>query len=278
MGSKAVFFDIDGTIWDWRRNIPDSFKTAIKMLRANGHMAFLCSGRARGNIRSAELLDIGFDGIVAACGGYVEIDNEVLYEYHVPKEVVKLIVETVNECKMPVVLEGSKRHWVSDKGFENDAFVALMMKELADDAVLFNTYSDDMDINKFAADVLRMTDYETIKKRLGDYFVFLEHGLTSDFEDEQADSPNRVLGVIETVPKGISKADGVAMVCRELGILKEDTYAVGDSVNDIDMFAGVAHSICMGNGSDAAKAAAEYVTDDIMQDGVFNALRYYGLI
>lgn len=37
---KAVFFDIDGTLWDFKMNIPESTKKALKELRKNGYYAF----------------------------------------------------------------------------------------------------------------------------------------------------------------------------------------------------------------------------------------------
>ena len=43
---KAVFFDIDGTLWDFKMNIPESTKKALKELRKNGYYAFLCSEEA----------------------------------------------------------------------------------------------------------------------------------------------------------------------------------------------------------------------------------------
>ena len=36
---KAVFFDIDGTLWDFKMNIPESTKKALKELRKNGYYA-----------------------------------------------------------------------------------------------------------------------------------------------------------------------------------------------------------------------------------------------
>ena len=62
---KAVFFDIDGTIWDAHMWIPESTKRAIRALRENGHLTFICSGRTRAFIQAEELLDLGFDGIIA---------------------------------------------------------------------------------------------------------------------------------------------------------------------------------------------------------------------
>ena len=33
---KAVFFDIDGTLWDFKMNIPESTKKALKELKVIG--------------------------------------------------------------------------------------------------------------------------------------------------------------------------------------------------------------------------------------------------
>ena len=54
--------------------------------------------------------------------------------------------------------------------------------------------------------------------------------------------------------------------------------AFGDGENDIDMlkFAGI--GVAMGNSSDIVKAAADYVTDTIDNDGIEKALRHFGLI
>lgn len=55
----AIFFDIDGTLWDRDNNIPQSTKEAIHQLQENGHQTFLCSGRTRVFINSEELLGMG---------------------------------------------------------------------------------------------------------------------------------------------------------------------------------------------------------------------------
>jgi hydroxymethylpyrimidine pyrophosphatase-like HAD family hydrolase len=41
-------------------------------------------------------------------------------------------------------------------------------------------------------------------------------------------------------------------------------------------FAGV--GVSMGNGKDALKAAAEYVTTSVDDDGIYNALKHFELI
>ena len=275
---KIVFFDIDATVWDWDRVIPESCKKAIWQLRENGHLAFICSGRARGNLRAKSLEELDFDGVVAACGTYIEIGNKVIFNRKIAPEIVKLTVETVLKCNLPVVLEGDTKHWISEKGFEGDDFVIHMREEMGENAVLFNKYTEDMIINKFSGDQLRMSDYETLKKTLSPYYDFIEHGLTADFKGIPGLEPEAVIAVVEAVPCGFSKATGIRRTCEHLGIDMKNTYAIGDSVNDLEMLECVEHSICMGNGSDPVKAVSEYVTTDIHDDGVYNALKHYGLI
>ena len=67
-------------------------------------------------------------------------------------------------------------------------------------------------------------------------------------------------------------------MCGHLDIAKEDTFALGDGVNDLEMLGFVGHGIAMGNASQVAKDAAEYVTNHIHEDGVLNALKHYNLI
>lgn len=259
---KLIFFDIDGTLWDERMQIPESTVKAIRLLRENGHKTFLCSGRARGNIRSKELLALGFDGILAACGNHVEMDGKILHESIISPELTERVVNLLRECKMPVVLEGPDYHWIDEEGFEDDPYVEYLFREMGETAIPLHGYTEDIRINKFSAMILPHTDYVTIKSELLSEFDFIEHNGT----------------IVEVVPRGTSKATGIEWLCKHLGVSRDDTYAVGDSVNDLDMLEFVGHGIAMGNGSDAVKNAAEFVTTDIHEDGVLRAMQRYNLI
>ena len=259
---KLIFFDIDGTLWDEQMQIPKSTKLAIRQLKENGHKTFLCSGRARGNICSKELLGMGFDGIVAACGNHVEMDGKILYERILEKETVKRVVELLEECHMPVVLEGPDNHWISEKGFEEDPYVLYLFQDMGKTALPLRGFDESIHINKFSADILPNTDYERVKKELSEEFDLLEHEKN----------------VVEFVPKGTSKATGIAWLCDYLGVDREETYAIGDSVNDLDMLEFAGHGIAMGNASELAKSVSEYVTADIHADGIYQAMQHYELI
>ena len=258
---KIVFFDIDGTLWDETNTIPESTKDALVKLRENGHLAVLCSGRSRGNIRSPKLMDLGFDGVIASCGNHVEYHGQMIHERILSPEELQRTLKTCKECKFPLVLEGPKKLWLDEEGFEGDPYVDYLLEELGEDAIFLHGYTPDIYVNKFSSLILPETDFDRVQEELGDFLDFIIHGV-----------------VVEAVPKNTSKATGIEILCQHLGIAKEDTFAIGDSINDLDMLQFVGHGISMGNGSQVAKDAAEYVTTDLHNNGVYNALSHYGLI
>lgn len=46
MNKKVIFFDIDGTLYDHDKKIPESTKRAVRLLKEKGHHLFIASGRS----------------------------------------------------------------------------------------------------------------------------------------------------------------------------------------------------------------------------------------
>ena len=54
----------------------------------------------------------------------------------------------------------------------------------------------------------------------------------------------------------------------------KDTLSIGDGPNDMEMLAETAVSIAMGNADSGLKAMADFVTDNVNQDGLWKAFRW----
>ncbi len=257
---KAVFFDIDGTIWDEHMRIPKSTIEAVRALRKVGNYAFLCSGRSRSAICSEPLLGIGFDGVVAACGAHIDFHGETAYEQLLSDEQVAHALSVIDRHHMMAVLEGPRYMYVDEEDFGEDPYVEYLRKELGENVKPIAGNAP-FEINKLSID-LKGAGLVPVTEELKEAFDVIVH---NDW-------------LIEVIPKGCSKATGIRKVCEMLAIEKSDTYAFGDSANDLEMLEFVAHGIAMGNGTKEAKEAAEYVTTDLMEDGIRNGLVHYGLI
>ncbi|WP_327682487.1 HAD family hydrolase [Streptomyces sp. NBC_00467] len=75
-------------------------------------------------------------------------------------------------------------------------------------------------------------------------------------------------GVVELLPLGLSKATGLSLAARRLGLTAADTIAFGDMPNDIPMFAWAAHGVAMANAHEELKSVADEVTSSNDADGI----------
>lgn len=259
---NAIFFDIDGTLWDREQQIPKSARTALGQLKENGHLFFICSGRTRCFIPDRELMPLGFDGILAGCGTYGEYRGEVLYYHRIPAGEAREVCRLLRAFSAAYVLEGRQESYLDADSFpEGDPFPARLKAAMGDRLLPVRGNEDRLEISKFCVD------------HVGDRGEELERALAPRYRIIR-----RRRGLLEIVPRGYSKASGIEEICRALRIPRENTYAFGDSTNDLDMLEYAAHSVAMGDGMEEAKQAAEYVTSPLWEDGLAEGLRHYGLI
>lgn len=261
MKKKVLFFDIDGTLWDEDGNIPESTVKAIKKLQENGHMCFLCTGRARSNVQSPKLLSLGFDGIVSGCGTMIEYGGETIFYYQMSREDAIRMVESVLDQGFDLVLEGRENLYLDEERFAEDVFIEKLKKNYGDIILPLTSNWGKWEISKC-----------TVKGREGETKKAFEP--SDDSFDYMIHDPY----LIEMVPKGFHKGTGILKVCELLDVSLEDTLAFGDSANDMEMIHTAGIGVAMGNGTEAIKEAADYVTTPLDQDGIWNACLHFGLI
>ncbi|MCD7866407.1 MAG: Cof-type HAD-IIB family hydrolase [Clostridiales bacterium] len=256
-----IFFDIDGTLWDRANIIPGSTKTALRLLKENGHEIFLCSGRTRVFIQNEELLAQGFDGMLCGCGTDIRYRGQDILYKKLERDLLIRSMRMFYDYDMPVVMEGRDKLYMDADMIGRDEYGRWLLESMKDDTLPIRGNENIWEASKFSV-LIEGKKYHEVIEALDDEYDFLVHGAF----------------VMEAVPKGFSKATGIAGVCELLGADRSETWAFGDSANDLEMLDYVNTGIVMGNGSDAAKAHADYVTDDIHADGIYNACRHFSLI
>ena len=107
--------------------------------------------------------------------------------------------------------------------------------------------------------------------------IYIQHPTLTD--DELAEASRQAAGgfvnvamagegIVELLPLGLSKATGLSLAARRLGLKAADTIAFGDMPNDIPMFAWAARGVAMGNAHEELRAVADEVTSSHEEDGI----------
>lgn len=82
---------------------------------------------------------------------------------------------------------------------------------------------------------------------------------------------------LDITPPGLDKGTFVTALSRRLGVATTDILTIGDMDNDVAMFRVSGFAVAMGNGSPAAKAAAQGSTAGNDEDGFAEAMERYVL-
>ena len=79
-------------------------------------------------------------------------------------------------------------------------------------------------------------------------------------------------------PSGITKKTAIESLLKYIHADQKDTISFGDAKIDLSMFELCAFNVAMGNGGPEIKEAADYITTDVNDDGIWNAFKHIGLI
>lgn len=82
---------------------------------------------------------------------------------------------------------------------------------------------------------------------------------------------------VEMLRPGVSKATALAQVAEHLGVAQEQTVAIGDSFNDLEMLQWAGVGVAMGNGHEVIREKADYVVASNMDEGVAEAFERFVL-
>ena len=259
-GPVVAFFDVDGTLTcrDFNEglhvNPTPRVEDAIRAFVAAGNVAVVCSGRSIVNLSDLEHLP--FSGYVTLDGTHVIYDDEVIYDRTIASDTLAATVDEMRRIGMEAAFEGTYGTAALRVGLDHlpgyEDIPSLEEYERSGAPMVFGkaNFTDE------SLDVCLASDY-----------------LMSSYTYLNVAESNHEL----TIP-GTSKGVGGRALLEALPFLPAHVYAFGDSENDLEILSIADTAVVMGNARDAVKAHADYVTDDVRDDGVVTALRHFGLI
>ena len=252
-----VFLDLDGTLSLHHQAPSLRVAQSIQTLRKNGHLAFISTGRSRSNI-SENISSIGFDGVISLAGAHVMIGKEVLTDEAMPPDLLDQLLALFQETGANGMLEGPEGCIIlSPRGKPH----TLLHPYFRTQAEIYATHPG-LRVSKFVVPVEDAPLLAPFRERFSDVLTF----------------ENTNMGYEELTLRNFNKGTAIRQVLDYLGRDRRNSYAIGDSENDVVMFQAVETPIAMGNAQEHVKLRASYVTSSIQEDGVCAALEHFGLI
>ncbi|MDO4261927.1 MAG: HAD family hydrolase [Eubacteriales bacterium] len=278
MTRKLIFLDIDGTILIPGEQIRQTVVDGLKKARANGHMVFICTGRAHSSLPD-ELDRIELDGQICSAGSDIWIGGENRWSCSLDPKLIEKACRILEEMDAVCLLEGFKETFMSRKGTE------ILTEEVrpGDNSELARWKSyfrrrpnvrslsewdpKQSPIPKVTFIVWRREQMDEVRRKLGEdfYVAFFQSSTKGVYNGE-------------LISRTENKGTAIRRTAQLLGEDVRNTVAFGDSMNDYQMIEEAACGVVMENGDEALKAIADRVCESVREDGVIRELARMGVV
>ncbi|MEU8690900.1 HAD family hydrolase [Streptomyces sp. NPDC048665] len=251
---RLIATDLDGTLLRSDESVAQRTRDALAAATAAGAAHIVVTGRAVPWTRHI-LDDLGYDGL-AVCGQGAQVydagAHRLLTSVTLDRQLAGVALAKIEAEVGPLYLAASR------DGLDGDVLVGpgyavtgtLPAVPLTDASDLWTA-----PLNK----------------------IYIQHPTLSD--DDLAQAAECAAGgfvtvamagegIVELLPLGLSKATGLSLAARRLGLKAADTIAFGDMPNDIPMFAWAARGVAMANAHEALREVADEVTTSNEDDGI----------
>jgi Cof subfamily protein (haloacid dehalogenase superfamily) len=258
MNDKIVFFDIDGTLVNDDKQIPESTKQSIFQLQKNGVHVAIATGRGPFMFEPIRQ-ELGIDTFVSFNGSYVLLKDEVIHKTPILTEAIAKLEKKAEQEGHPLVYLDHQRATCNADNHDiikNCTF--NLMPEYPSYHPAYYNGNEVYQVLLFCKEDFEQT-YRNDYKGTFDFIRWHEEAL-------------------DILPTGGSKAKGIDALVKKMNLKPENVYAFGDALNDIEMLKKAGTGIAMGNGMTEAKLAADFVTRSVDEDGIYYGLKHFGLL
>lgn len=266
---KLVAIDLDGTLLDSNKQISTRNKAALAQAKAKGVKIVICTGRPLAAIElyleTLGLRDNG-DYSITFNGGLVQKNDtgEIIEKALMPLEDVHDLYQLATSLNVPL-----------------DILSDGLVMQLPASQEYTSLYSQ---LNN----LLTFESYELAQLTAGQIFNKAVVAIDETYLDEQIQKIPAPFyeryeiiktrsNLLEFMPKGITKAYGISLLARDLGIKQEEIMTIGDEENDLPMIEYAGLGVAMENAVAKVKDMADVITDTNDNDGVAQAVEKFVL-
>lgn len=261
---KLLAIDIDGTLFNDRKEITQEVNEAIQVAKAKGVKVVICTGRPMGGVRPVieELRLTDEDEYVITYNGALVQNthtDEIVAENSLTTSDLRVLYDLSEQVQSPMHFFDSER-----------------------------VYTPNKDINKY-------TVYESHANQVPLHYRQIEE-ISKDTLIPKVmfiEEPERLTNIIAAIPKSfrekytmvqstpyfleilhpsVNKGNAVKHLAEKLSIKQEEIICIGDGDNDFEMVKYAGCGVAMANAVESVKEVAEFLTLSNNENGVAYAI------
>ncbi len=266
MDKKMLVLDIDGTLTNSKKEITKATKDAITRVLEEGHVVVIASGRPTpGTRKVCEELELKkFAGYVLSYNGARITrlsDNEVVHQKVLDKKYIPEIFEYCIQNDMGMMTYE-----------DNDAITGTRIDEYMEleariNSIGLRTVENFTEYVTFPVNKCLLTKENEEARRACEFLAEKYKGELSIYRSEPF--------FVEIMPQGVDKAASLEVLRSILGIERKNIVCCGDGFNDLSMIKYAEVGVCMANGCDECKEAADYIAPSNDEDGLCNVIEKF---
>lgn len=273
---RLIALDMDGTLLNSQKQVGRETAAALREAAACGKYAVYCTGR--GPIELIDFRELLPEVKYAICNNGATLwdmqDWKMTEGSEVAPELIRNILETSRKEEhllqlysgADVIYDRYSEEMIEKVGLGEYIPLYRRIVKTVDgyEETLLSGGSgfEEIRVNKFSVHLTGIAPRERLKKKLDRLGLPVEIRRSNRY-------------TLEITAAGVSKAYGLRRICEELQIPAEETIAVGDGGNDLDVMKAAGLAIAVGNAADEVKKIADVLVADNDHDGCAEAIRKY---
>ncbi|PQC52341.1 Cof-type HAD-IIB family hydrolase [Enterococcus faecalis] len=264
---KLVAIDLDGTLLNSQKEISLRNKQALMAAKQAGVKVVICTGRPLAAIgpylEELGLQDEG-DYSITFNGGLVQKNDTgaIIEKTLMPLEAIHELYQLATTLNMPFDVLSDEVVMQLPSSPNYPSIYSSLNKLLTFESYKLEELTPNRIYNKVVVAIDEAYLNERIKEIPASFYERFEIIKTRN-------------NLLEFMPKGITKAYGISLLAKDLGIRAEEIMTLGDEENDLPMIEYAGLGVAMANAIPLVKEAADVVTDTNDQDGVAKAVEKY---
>lgn len=268
---KIVFIDIDGTLVNDEKIVPEENIKMIKALKKNGTEVVLASGRPYHSIEKYSKQVGAIPYIIGSNGGIVAnfINDSKIFSTNIEKSIALKILELIRNNKIYCTITISGNLMVEDEQYS-------ITRENRNELILVTSLQEYLETN--IGPIIKFSLIDDTKEKLQKIRNEILNNFNVDITEvdefmipkkyRKPENNYSIPYIMDIMPKGISKAKAIEELCKNLNIELSQTIVFGDGLNDIEMFNVGGYKVAMGNAANQIKELADVVTKTNNEAGV----------